>query len=240
MHFSSSDFVLDGWMDGWMDGCYHKRECGCMQTWSRQNTMTLTGDAETLGITENTGDRTSEHCRRNPLQFSAKPVKGAGLAMGLATATGEGDAAGNEEVVAGGAGVEVLVIVRRSALTRSRNGSGWLILVVDGVGLVFCYTQKGTETQLIVKKCLFNNQRMNSRMQGTWMQADLEQTGHDDTHWRHGDTRNHREHWRQCWKGMRWKNWCHDDLIGKNLAAFARTHPVPAGVSEEASPNKLQ
>lgn len=39
----------------------------------------------------------------------------------------------------------------------------------------------------------------------------------------------------QCWKGMRWKNWCHDDLIGKNLAAFARTHPVPAGVSEEAS-----
>jgi len=39
----------------------------------------------------------------------------------------------------------------------------------------------------------------------------------------------------QCWKGMCWKNWCHDDLIGKNLAAFARTHPVPAGVSEEAS-----
>lgn len=39
----------------------------------------------------------------------------------------------------------------------------------------------------------------------------------------------------QCWKGMRWKNWCHNDLIGKNLAAFTRTHPVPAGVSEEAS-----
>ncbi|ROL49666.1 hypothetical protein DPX16_15992 [Anabarilius grahami] len=32
---------------------------------------------------------------------------------------------------------------------------------------------------------------------GTWMQADVEQTGHDDTHWRHGDTRNHGEHWRQ-------------------------------------------
>ncbi len=31
------------------------------------------------------------------------------------------------------------------------------------------------------------------------------------------------------------KNWCHNDLIGKNLAAFTRTHPVPAGVSEEAS-----
>ncbi len=39
----------------------------------------------------------------------------------------------------------------------------------------------------------------------------------------------------QCWKGMRWKNWCHNDLIGKNLASFTRTHPVPAGVSEEAS-----
>ncbi len=38
----------------------------------------------------------------------------------------------------------------------------------------------------------------------------------------------------QCWKGMRWKN-CHNDLIGKNLASFTRTHPVPAGVSEEAS-----
>lgn len=39
----------------------------------------------------------------------------------------------------------------------------------------------------------------------------------------------------QCWKGMCWKNWCHDDLIGKNLATLACTHPVPAGVSEEAS-----
>ncbi|ROI81892.1 hypothetical protein DPX16_22127 [Anabarilius grahami] len=55
--------------------------------------------------------RTSEHCRRNPLQSSAEPVKGAGLAMGLATADGEGDAAVNAEVVAGDdgdAGVEVL------------------------------------------------------------------------------------------------------------------------------------
>ncbi|ROL47345.1 hypothetical protein DPX16_16933 [Anabarilius grahami] len=39
------------------------RERGCRQTWSRQDTMTLTGDTETLGITENTGDR-ERGCRQ--------------------------------------------------------------------------------------------------------------------------------------------------------------------------------
>ncbi|ROJ70173.1 hypothetical protein DPX16_13894 [Anabarilius grahami] len=87
--------------------------------------------------------RTSEHCRMNPFQSSTRPVKGAGLAMGLAIADGEGDAAVNAEVVAegaGGAGVEVL---------------------------------------------------------GSWKQAGVEQTRHEDTHRRRGDTRSHMEHWIQ-------------------------------------------
>ncbi|ROL46025.1 hypothetical protein DPX16_23330 [Anabarilius grahami] len=43
-----------------------------------------------------------------PLQSSAKPEKGTGLAMGLAITDGEEAAAWNAEVLAGGASVDVL------------------------------------------------------------------------------------------------------------------------------------
>jgi len=53
------------------------------------------------------------------LQSSARPEKGAGLAMVLATTGGEGTAAVDTEVFAGVVAVEVLGKVRRRAVTNS-------------------------------------------------------------------------------------------------------------------------
>ncbi|ROI15647.1 hypothetical protein DPX16_20185 [Anabarilius grahami] len=103
---------------------------------------------EDLGDTLETGykcgciSKTSEHCRMNPLQSSAEPEKGASRAMGLANTDGEEAVLRNAEVLAGGAGVGVLVRVRRSALTKSWNGSGLLIVVAQRCrsGLLLRYT----------------------------------------------------------------------------------------------------
>ncbi|MGL5903899.1 MAG: hypothetical protein ACRCZO_14560, partial [Cetobacterium sp.] len=65
--------------------------------------------------------------RRNPLQSSANPEKGAGLAMGLAVKTGEGEVLVDAEAAVvvdtgvedGGCGVSA----RRNASTSSWNGS---------------------------------------------------------------------------------------------------------------------
>ncbi|ROJ62774.1 hypothetical protein DPX16_1181 [Anabarilius grahami] len=81
----------------------------------------------------------------NPLQSSAEPEKDAGRAMGLASTDGEEAVVWNAEVLAGGAGVAgvgVLVRVRRSALTKSWNGSELLIVVAQRCrsGLLLRYT----------------------------------------------------------------------------------------------------
>ncbi len=76
--------------------------------------------------------RANEHCRSNPLHSSTTPVKGAGLAMGLATTDGE-------EVVLvmfvmGDTGAVVVVrTTRRRLSTISWNGSCWLILLYSSV-----------------------------------------------------------------------------------------------------------
>ncbi|ROL55623.1 hypothetical protein DPX16_23640 [Anabarilius grahami] len=111
------------------------------QTRSRPDTETLTGDEENTGRRGECGRqltdsgrrrmdgkndwpwcslrhdcRTSEHSSRNLLQSSAEPEKGSGLAMALATAGGEGEAAGNAEVCAGGVVVGVLESMRRISI----------------------------------------------------------------------------------------------------------------------------
>ncbi len=74
----------------------------------------------------------TEHCRSNLLHSSTTPVKGAGLAMGLATTDGE------EMVlvmfVMGDTGAVVVVrTTRRRLSTSSWNGSCWLILLYSSV-----------------------------------------------------------------------------------------------------------
>ncbi|KAK3522789.1 hypothetical protein QTP86_034651 [Hemibagrus guttatus] len=94
--------------------------------------------------------RVSEHCSRNPLQSSAAPEYGAGMAMGLAYTGGEETAVAAAETLAGVAEPAALARARRSASASSSTGSRELILLVQAVlvrysvmnedgGSDFCY-----------------------------------------------------------------------------------------------------
>ncbi len=104
----------------------------------------------------------SEHCSKNPLHSSARPEKGAGLAMGLAI-TGDGD---DEEVILVVPEVVMVALVvtelvavlvvgevriRRRLSTISWNGSGSLILLANlFIEVQSSVTEVYQETEMLV------------------------------------------------------------------------------------------